>query len=389
MPDTFPEKDRGSKRYYLSEASLLRWLEVPSVYNVKTDELYEVDERGFSFLQGCASEEGCYSNDPDFIHFCLQENILGTVKVPLRDCIIRRSPVPSLRYLELLVTDRCNLRCRHCYIGEPEFHDLPFDAVKVLLEEFHAIQGLRVLVSGGEPLLYRDFGELNSFFETYPPRKVLLSNGTLLTGERLRGLNVEEIQISIDGIDASHDSIRGEGSYGKAMQGLQEAVNAGFDVSVSTMIHPMNLEDFEEMEGIFREMGVREWTVDVPCTSGRMEKNRGLCLPPETAGRYLRYGYGGGFHGGGDGYACGLHLASVLPDGRVAKCAFYADRPVGHISEGLETCWKRIEPLKLTELSCDCDDIEICRGGCRYRAELMGDPLGKDIFKCSAFRDER
>ena len=29
---------------------------------------------------------------------------------------IKKSPVPSLRYLELQITDRCNLRCRHCYI---------------------------------------------------------------------------------------------------------------------------------------------------------------------------------------------------------------------------------------------------------------------------------
>ncbi|RMG05726.1 MAG: SPASM domain-containing protein, partial [Nitrospirae bacterium] len=154
----------------------------------------------------------------------------------------------------------------------------------------------------------------------------------------------------------------------------------------STMVHPENLDEFDEMERLLGEIGVSEWTVDVPCLWGRMKENHSLYLPPEVAGRYLRYGFGGGFHGGAEGYGCGLHLCSVLPDGRVAKCAFYADTSVGHISEGLEECWKRVRPVRLEELKCKgCAYIKDCRGGCRFRAELLGDPRGKDIYKCHAF----
>lgn len=372
-------------KHYLSPDVLLRQIEEPSVYHIRNDELYELDEKGFNFLHDCAAGGGCLSNEKEFISYCISEGILTDSPQVARRQFIRKSPLPSLRYLELLLTDRCNLRCRHCYIGEPLARELPLEQVVRLLEEFFRMQGLRVLLSGGEPLLYSEFERLNEYLGEYPLRKVLLTNGMLISEERLMSLNVEEVQISIDGLESSHDAIRGVGSYRKAIDGIRLSLNAGLDVSVSTMVHPGNLNDFEEMEELFHFIGVSEWTVDVPCTSGRMGENTDLFLPPEIAGRYLGYGYGGGFHGGGVGFGCGLHLVSILPDGYVAKCAFYADRAVGHISEGLERCWKRIRPVELISLACDCEEIEACRGGCRYRAELLGDPMGKDLYKCHAF----
>ncbi len=378
-----------SKRYYLSPDTLLRWLETPSVYNVKKDELYEVDNKGFQFLQDCASEEGCFTDDKEFVQYCLEEGILTEAASSPRPQKIKKSPKPSLRYLELLITDRCNLRCLHCYIDPPEQYELSIEDLKKVLEEFNEMQGLKVLISGGEPLVHRDFMRLNEFLKNYPLRKVLLTNGILLREEVLNRLNVHEIQFSIDGIGPSHEVIRGKGTFSKTIQALRMAIEAGFDVSVSTMVYRGNLKEFDEMESLFKEFGVKEWIVDVPCVTGRLLKNSELVVPPEVAGRYLRYGYGGGFHGGGEGFGCGLHLVSVLPDGSVSKCAFYRDRPVGHISEGLRECWQRVKPIEIKSLSCSCDFLNICRGGCRYRAELCSGPSDPDPYKCYAFGVKR
>ncbi|GFP34190.1 hypothetical protein HKBW3S42_02530, partial [Candidatus Hakubella thermalkaliphila] len=125
-------------------------------------------------------------------------------------------------------------------------------------------------------------------------------------------------------------------------------------------------------------------TVDIPCISGRLEKHSEFQINTEDGGRYLRYGYGNGLHTGASGFACGLHLMAVMADGRVSKCIFY-DSAAGKIEDGLKECWQRIKPIRLDELKCDCKYIEACRGGCRYRAGLLGDPLGKDIYKCSLY----
>lgn len=388
--------------YFLSGNAILKWLENPSVYNVKKDELYELDEDSFEFLRKCASETGCFSDKTEFTDYCLQEELLTKERLLKKHPPLIKSSFPSLRYLELQITDKCNLRCRHCYIGDTitlpsipspqgrgsydmKGHELSLDQIKGVLHEFEEMQGLRVLITGGEPLLHSSFHEINKMLPDLFMRKILFTNGLLLSNGILKSLNVDEIQISIDGLENAHDSLRGKGAFKSVMDAIKRSIAAGFEVSVSTMVHAKNLNDFEEMDKLFNNIGIKDWTVDIPCAIGRLKENSDLYISPEQGGKYLKYGHEGGLHSGTSGYACGLHLMSVMADGKLAKCTFYADKPVGRIEEGLKKCWQSIKPVKLDNLKCDCEHIEACRGGCRYRAELSGDPLGKDLYRCSLY----
>ena len=368
--------------YYLAPDACLKWLETRSVYRTTSDELYELDEQSFDFLERCASAYGCSSDKTDFIDYCLQEGILTTRQTQLDRPPVIQAPTPSLRYLELQITDRCNLRCKHCYIGDASSHELSADQFENILTEFGEMQGLRVLITGGEPLLHSDFQTINDMLPRFMVRKVLFSNGLLITGMLLENIHVDEIQISIDGLEQAHDSLRGKGSFRRAMDAIALCREKGVEVSVSTMVHKKNLDDIARMDTIFRDMGVRDWTVDIPCASGRLADNQEFLIQPEQGGKYLGYGFGTGLHGGGEGYGCGLHLMSVLADGRIAKCSFYADTSVGTIYDGLRACWKKILPVRLDDLACDCASRETCRGGCRYRAQLLGSSRGKDLYKC-------
>ena len=370
---------------YLAPRACLKWLETKSVYHTASDELYELDEESFEFLRHCSTADGCSASHRDFVAYCLQEGILTTEQSAVQRPSIEKSPDPSLRYLELQITDRCNLRCGHCYIGESTSHDLSCAQIFNVLSEFEEMQGLRVLITGGEPLMHRDFQSVNRMLPGFMLRKVLFTNGHLLTAPLLDDLRVDEIQISIDGLEEAHDLLRGKGSFQKAMNALRLCRDRGFEVSVSTMVHAGNLGDFALMDRIFRDMGVRDWTVDVPSATGRLLDNPALQLPPEEGGRYLNYGFGAGLHAGDEGFGCGQHLMSVLADGRVAKCTFYADRPAGTVTDGLRQCWAKIRPIRLGDLACDCTHLDACRGGCRYRAELLGSATGKDLYRCGAY----
>jgi radical SAM protein with 4Fe4S-binding SPASM domain len=377
-------------RYFLAPDCALKWLEVPAVYNTRTDELYELDGSAFEFLRGCSEGKGCSIEgcDREFIEYAVQEGILTHLRPGTKRAFVRKSAEPSLRYLELQITTRCNLRCRHCYIGPPEETELPLEKVERVLAEFEGMQGLRLLITGGEALLHRNFPQINDLLSRYAFRKILFTNGILLGREMLPSLGVEEIQVSVDGLENGHDALRGPGTFKMALKGITAAREAGFDVSVSTMVHSRNLGDFDGMEQLFRTLGIKGWSVDVPCAEGNMRDNPLLHLEPEAAGQYLRYGFGEGLHCGSHGFACGLHLASVLSDGKIAKCAFYRSSPVGNVDEGLDVCWSRIRPVPLDQLECDCSERETCRGGCRYRAGLLGNPLGKDLYRCVAFGQE-
>ncbi len=377
-------------RYFLSPHCALKQLEHLCVYNMWSDELYELDRPAFAFLRRCADEEGCSSEgcDREFLDYTLREGILTDQSVRAKRPPVEKSPAPSLRYLEFQITTKCNLSCRHCYIGRPENVELPAKKIRAVLAEFEKMQGLRLLITGGEPLLHSDFAEINELLPGYAFRKILFTNGLLLTAECVKRLGVDEIQVSIDGLEGGHDALRGTGTFKRALKAVETARDAGFDVSVSTMIHSKNLDEFDGMEKLFRTLRIKDWSVDVPCAEGNLMNNPSFYLKPDVAGRYLGYGFGEGLHGGGKGFACGLHLASVLADGMVAKCAFYRSAPAGNIDEGLGVCWSRITPVSLDELECRCAVRDTCRGGCRYRAELMGNPLGKDLYRCVAYGQE-
>ncbi len=374
-------------RYYLSSGSVLKLLETPAVYDIKNDELYELDGDAFKFLKKCSDVEGGSGKgaDKEFIEYCLSEGILVKEPVDVKRPLIIKSPVPSLRYLELQITDRCNLKCKHCYIGKPLNNELTVSEIKPVLDEFEKMQGLRLLITGGEPLMHSRFGEINSLLPEYNFRKILFTNGLLLTEKLLKWLNADEIQFSVDGMEHGHEAIRGKGTYGIVIRTIREAIDIGTTVSIATMIHRENLVEFDEMDRLFRKIGVKDWTVDAPCISGNLKDNLLFQVAPEVAGKYLNYGFGDGLHGGGEGFACGLHLMSVLANGDAAKCAFYSHMPIGNIKEGLRRLWERMKPIRLKKLECfhsSCQFIDACRGGCRFRAE---DIHKRDLYRCHAY----
>ena len=371
--------------YFLARRAVLKWLEIPSVYQIAKDELYELDSASFNFLKTCASHDGCVSKNSAFVDYCLDEGLLTTTQSTVRRSALKQGPEPSLRYLELQITDACNLRCKHCYIGNTGHNELSVDQVKKVLREFEEMQGLRVLITGGEPLVHSKFHEINEMLPDFLIRKVLFTNGVLLKKENLKALKVDEIQVSLDGFEPAHDKIRGSGTFKRTLEAMKHALDAGFDVSVSTMVHKYNRADFDNMEELFKKMGIKDWTVDVPCFIGRLKENEEFSVSPEESGKYLGYGYGNGLHSSTEGYGCGLHLMAVMADGSIAKCSFYRDQPVGTVDHGLKTAWGKIQPVRLKDLECDCEYLEVCRGGCRYRAELIEGKSGKDPYRCMLY----
>ena len=379
------------KYLILNRNCSLKLLERPYVYNIESDELYEVDDKGFELLSRCdgTMAVNVRPDDTEFIDYCLEENILSVPSEPLTIKVkrpnISRSPIPSLRYLELQITNRCNLACRHCYLGKAGRLDMDKETLFGIFREFEEIHGLRLLLSGGEPLLHKEFWYINERLRDYAFRTILLTNGSLISRETARRLKVHEVQISLDGMEESHDLLRGEGSFKKVVSAIRHLQEAEIKVSVATMVHAKNTSDFNALEELVKNFCIEEWNVDVPCVEGYLTDNKEFILPPSEAGRFLQYGFGGGSHGSSNGYVCGSHLCAVMPEGKVARCGFFTNEPLGTIEEGLETCWRKLKHQRINELFCDCPYVEECKGGCRYRAiSYYGDIRSPDPVQCYA-----
>ena len=356
------------------------------VYHIRNDELYELSEDGFEFLKKCDGTQTVETLAPerDFLSYCVEEGLLDfSSQVEPKKMVLGKSPIPSLRYLEWLVTYRCNLKCAHCYLGEDQSQDFPENLIHGLLSEFSAMQGLRVLVSGGEPTLYRHFQQLNDVLPEFPLRFVLLSNGSLFNDKFAASLNFHEVQISLDGMKAGHEMIRGSGAYESALKAMQSIRNAGLDLSVATMIHSGNLNEWDEMSRLMESLGVREWSIDYPCVKGRFADHPELAVPLSEAAKRMEYGFGGSYHGSSAGWTCGRHLAAVLPSGTICRCGLYPDRALGRVESGLCDAWTRLEHIPINLTACNgCEAADDCGGGCRYRA---GGSFERDQVMCALY----
>jgi len=364
----------------------LKNLERPYLYHIDNDELYELNEEGRDFLISCdGSKKGRdLTEDAHFVKFCIREGLLELLRRP--DWLantVSRAAIPSLRYLELQLTRRCNLVCRHCYLGPPTSEELPLDDALGIARQFQEMGGLRLMISGGEPLLYPHLREFIEQTGELKLRRILLTNGSLITLKNAGWLRVEEIQFSLDGWRRGHDMLRGEGAFDRVMKGIHAIREVGIPISIATMIHRGNLDEFDTLREFTEEIGAIQWGVDILCMAGSLERNRELALPFEEAAPFMEYAFGGGYHGSSDGYACGRHLMAVLPSGMAVKCGFYEERPLGDARKALRGCWESLGHTPLTALECaGCPVLKECAGGCRFRADH---PLGPDRAMCAFY----
>jgi len=363
-----------------------RGLERPCLFDVIEDELYELEDEGLALVdQVDGTRKAGEVENRDLLDYADSEGLLSYSGAPRpRELGRGDSPLPSLRYLELLVTSRCNLRCRHCYLGESGTDDMTPALLRRVLDEFDRMQGLRLLVSGGEPLMYPYLSELGRAIEGRGFRSVLVTNGVALDRKKLEMLPVHEVQVSLDGTREGHEILRGTGTFEKAVAAARLAIDSGLHLSIATMIHAGNVEEMDELEKLVEDLGAREWSLEVPAGLGRWVEENGLEAGLDKAGELMSKGFGGSYHGSSEGYACGLHLASVTPGGEVASCGFFAGSPLGEAGkEGLAAAWSRKKTLQVSDLDLcrECHYVAECAGGCRYRAG----GLGPDAVMCAAY----
>jgi pyruvate-formate lyase-activating enzyme len=183
----------------------------------------------------------------------------GAAPVPAED----HRPVDSR--LWLYTNFHCNLRCDYCCVrssptarrrelGLPRVQRIAREAVELGVKE--------IFVTGGEPFLLEDIGEILAACAAAAPTTVL-TNGMLFTGRRvesLRALPRDRIvlQISLDSATPDlHDLHRGPGTWTRTREGIQRARALGFRVrlaaTVSTDAEAEEFRQFLDQEKIAAE----------------------------------------------------------------------------------------------------------------------------------------
>ena len=142
--------------------------------------------------------------------------------------------VPEIRQLTIFPSELCNYRCKMCHIWgetgwalkEPQKvigEQLDINAIKRFVDEVLVVnKKVGVIITGGEPMLYKHFEELVKYLRSKKLTIFLLTNGSLIRDNMASIIqNVIGMNISLDGPEEFHDSIRGKGSFNNVCENIE------------------------------------------------------------------------------------------------------------------------------------------------------------------------
>jgi len=160
-------------------------------------------------------------------------------------------------FVQLMPTERCNLRCRYCYaeFGRRARPDFP------LLQLLEVIDGLArlgtrvIMVAGGEPLLYRQIGAVIDRIAAHGIECSVNTNGVAVP-DRIEELGrADMLSISLDGPPDLNDSYRGKGTYDKVLAAIRAARERSLRVQLQVTLTRDIRAAFDHVRGIAEEWG--------------------------------------------------------------------------------------------------------------------------------------
>ncbi len=332
------------------------------------------------------------------------------------------------------ITRHCNLACEHCYI----------DATAAAAEELRLEEGIRLvdelaslkipmlILTGGEPLLSRNFYAYAFHAKEVGLRTVISTNGTLITPEAARLLKEAEIRyvgVSLDSCRPEvHDSFRGvDGAYQRAIDGLKNARDADLKTGLRVTLTKDNWHEIPALLALTLDMEIprfclyhlvpvgraaeisdrdvspeerrsvikflaeaavelKDEEIEILSTDSPMDGAYLLEMlknDPEKRERVRRLLLNAG------GCTAGIKVANINHRGDVLPCHFMPEVVVGNVRErSFEDIWidnPVPELLALRDIrshlkgACgECEYLEVC-GGCRQKARYYcGDVCGED-----------
>lgn len=189
---------------------------------------------------------------------------------------VERPDPCKVKKVEFAVTYLCDCRCRMCGIWGRYGGDEKLAGSELSLEEVGGfftgseyLRGLEAVgLTGGEPFMRRDFTELCGFFiRRFPRASISVATNGLNTKSITGKLGeivgeyeppILNVSVSLDGLSATHDRMRGrKGAFKKVLETVEEL--KGFDdvgLSLSYTITPDNYRDLVRVYELSGDLGV-------------------------------------------------------------------------------------------------------------------------------------
>lgn len=301
------------------------------------------------------------------------------------------------------LTLACNLRCRHCGSSAalPRSDELTLEESLAICDQFPELLVQDVYFTGGEPLLRPDWPAIATHLGKLGIGSKILTNGLTLdsdTVSQMKDAGISGVGVSIDGLEATHDHIRGRaGLFRRLLSGIARVQNADFPVTVITTVNALNLTELPALFALLRSIGVNRWQIQPIFPLGRGDEASELHLTEEAymqLGAFVQewgpmaedlemlpgdsFGYFTDFDTREPpwrGCPAGLLSCGITSDGKIKGCLSLPDECVeGDLRQNdLWEIWfhpdsfaytRGVTPDDLGSNCRSCDRAEQCKGGC-------------------------
>jgi len=161
----------------------------------------------------------------------------------------RRAPLQTV----LFITDKCNLRCKHCSVyGSAGYKQRTFEDIVADMRYSYELGSRFIDLEGGEPTLWKEAKGEEAKGEYYTINDLIdaaLEIGffsiTVTTNAQqdFSWIRPQSIWVSMDGVGEYHDRIRGEGSFARLEENIRKS---GFKhICVNMVVNALNYESLD------------------------------------------------------------------------------------------------------------------------------------------------
>lgn len=292
--------------------------------------------------------------------------------------------------VDLELTTRCNLACRHCMAVQGQRPEMATPQVLDLLAELRRSGVYGLSITGGEPMLREDFAIILAHALDLGFHLQVSSNGTAVRPDWLKLLANPNLflNFSLDGVDAeTHDWIRGRpGAFAAVCDTLRTLLDSGAQIRVETVLMRPNLEQVPHIARLVATLGVKRYAINDLRIIGRAVKNSALRvsdrdffglvarlpdLAKETGLKIEMPRWVGEHTRSARDCSAAEAKCGIFCDGTVAPCLLF---PPETGRKGLLTAWESpffqqvAEAADQPGAACDSPCRARCGGGCRAAA---------------------
>lgn len=339
-----------------------------------------------------------------------------------------KEPPPAYAVWELTLA--CDLKCVHCgsRAGKVRTAELSTRECLGLVHQMADLGIREVTLIGGEAYMRRDWHLIAREITRLGMACSLTTGGRNFGQERLEQAveaGISSIGVSIDGLEATHDAMRGvPGSWRSAVEASRRIAASPIRLATNSQLNLLSAAELPGIARLMRDIGSAAWQIHLTVAMGRAADRPDLLLQPDDlldifplmvwmreqildpAGialvvannigyfgpyeRALRYGGAAGVHW--SGCTAGSQVLGIEADGKIKGCPSLAtrsftggsirERPLRDIvTEAPElTSIRRRGPDDLWGFCGTCYYAGICTGGCSWTAHSLLGRLGNNPY---------